>query len=507
VTGPQPGDPQSAERPAIGRLTVEHGVIDLDGAPPPGETVHIALQAAVLTAHAEPGAALLDWFAAHRHEPLTWDPADTSTLVRLLRTHGPSGWQLLETTGVLERALPEIAAALHRRRAATTGSAEPLSVFRFRVAERLDDLAIETGHPSDDLVLAGLVVDGCSEAASPQPCWSSLLDRLLPQAEAVRISAIVSDARLLRASANDPRGFEEREILQLATHLGSTAHTGAAYQLALALGALTTNNRGTLDERRGLIDEAFDHPELTGSEATDLAAARRLTAQGMATDDAVIERLRFAPVSYVLSHTSEELAAQARLIDPLPLTGCVRVSVAPAGEPNRWTIAVACRDARALLAHLTGVLTRRGLDIIDATIGTWPDGAVLDSFVVQSTDAPSPSELADDFERSLRRRLRSPVGIDLIAEFNNEVLPWHTVCDVKGPDQPGALLAISAAFARAKVVVYSARIATTEHTIEDRFTISDRLGRKLDAPSIERVERALAGEWKSMGSSDVVGRS
>ena len=506
MTGPQHGDPQPTVRPAAGWLSVEHGVVSLHGAPPPSETIHLALHAAVLTAHASPSAELLEWFSAHHQQPLTWDSADTPSLVRLLRTHEPSGWQLLESTGVLERALPEIAAAIRRRRADTESLDSP-TAFRFRVAERLDDLAIETGHPSDDLVMAGLVVDVCSEAPAPRACWSTLLDRLLPAGEARRISAIVSDARLLRASADDPRGFEEREILQLATHLGSTSHTRDAYQLALALGALATGNRGALDERLGLIDQVFDNPELSGNDASGLAATRRLTAQRIATDDAVIERLRFAPVSYVLSHTSEELAEQARLIDPLPLAGCVRVAVAPACEPNRWTIAVACHDASALLAHLTGVLTRRGFGIIDATIGTWPDGAVLDSFVVQSTVTPNASELAGDFERSLRRRLRAPAGIDLIAEFNNEVLPWHTVCDVKGPDQPGALLAISAAFARAKVVVYSARIATTEHTIQDRFTISDRLGRKLDAPSIERVQRALAGERMTTGSSGVVGRS
>ncbi len=482
-------------RPADGWLSVEHGVVGVHGAPPPSETIHLALHAAVLTTHALPSTELLEWFSTHRHEPLTWDRADTSSLVRLLRTHEPSGGQLLESTGVLERAIPEIAAAIRRRRADAENLDSP-TAFRFRVAERLDDLAIETGHPSDDLVLAGLVIDVCSEASAPRTCWSTLLDRLLPAAEARRISAIVSDARLLRASADDPRGFEEREILQLATHLGSTAHTRDAYQLALALGALTTWDRVALDERLGLIDEVFDNPELTGSDATGLAAARRLTAQRMATDDVVIERLRFAPVSYVLSHTSEELADQARLIDPLPLPGCVRVAVAPEPEPNRWAIAVACRDANALLAHLTSVLTRRGFDIIDATIGTWPDGAVLDSFVVLSEDAPNASELAGDFESSLRRRLRAPAGIDLIADFNNEVLPWHTVCDVNGPDQPGALLSISAAFARAKVVVYSARISTTEQTIQDRFTISDRLGRKLDDPSIERVQRALAGEGK-----------
>ena len=483
---------QPTVRPAAGWLSVDHGVVHLHGAPPASETIHVALQAAVLTNHAQPGVELLDWFAAHRDEPLTWDHDDTPALVRLLRTHEPRGWHLLESTFVLERALPEIAAAMQRRRA-DIANLDPVGALRIRVAERLDDLAIESGLPSDDLVLAGLVSDVCNEAGGPHPCWSILLDRLVPASDAQRILAIVSDARLLRSSADDPQGFQQREVLQLATHLGSTDHTRDAYQLALALGALTISKRGVLDDRRVLIDEVFDDPQLTGADGTDLVAARRLTAQRMMTDEAGVERLRFAPVSYVLSHTPEELARQARLIDPLPRAGCVRVAVTPGGEADTRKIDVACRDTDALLAHLTEVLTGRGCDIVDATIGTWPDGGVLDTFVVIAASVPNAPELIKDFESSLRRPLRAPVVVGLIAEFNNEALPWHTVCDVRGPDQPGALLAVSAAFARARVVVHSARIATTDQTIRDRFTISDHLGRKLDDLSIERVQRALVG--------------
>lgn len=61
-------------------------------------------------------------------------------------------------------------------------------------------------------------------------------------------------------------------------------------------------------------------------------------------------------------------------------------------------------------------------------------------------------------------------------------------------DQPGGLLAISAAFARATVIVYTARIATGEGIIHDRFTISDRVGRKLDPAAMDPAQRALAGE-------------
>jgi hypothetical protein len=68
VTGPQPGDPQPAVRPADGWLSVDHGVVGVQGAPPPSETIHLALHAAALTAHALPSVELLEWFSAHRHE-------------------------------------------------------------------------------------------------------------------------------------------------------------------------------------------------------------------------------------------------------------------------------------------------------------------------------------------------------------------------------------------------------------------------------------------------------
>ncbi len=153
----------------------------------------------------------------------------------------------------------------------------------------------------------------------------------------------------------------------------------------------------------------------------------------------------------------------------------------------------ACRDSDALLAHLTDALTTSGLDIVDATIATWPDGAVLDVFVVKSRP-PRRAGAVGGVEAGLRKPLRAPIAVGLIAEFDNDALPWHTACDVIGPDQPGGLLAISAAFARAKVIVHTAHIATGEGIIHDRFTISDRVGRKLDPASMDRVQRALAGE-------------
>jgi len=491
-------DTPAAEEPPGGWLAVAGGEVILRATAPVALTVPIALRTAAMAVDARPSDELLDWFGRHRLAPLTWDPADTPALVRLLRSSNPRSWRFLDITGVLDRALPEVAQAMQRRRA-DISDLDPIGALRFTVVDRLDDLSIELGLSSDDLVIAALAADVCAEAPTGAACGFDLAVRLVAETEAERIASIVSDAHVLRGGSSHRDQLDEREVLQMATHLASARHARDAYTLALALGPLPRWQREALDERLALILQALDHPELTSGEANNLAAARRTAAQHLVDDADVngksaIERLEFASNSYLLSHQPEELARQARLVEPLPRSGVVRVSVSPEPEPDRWKIDVASRDSSALLAHLAEGLTDAGLDIAAATIATWPDGAVLDSFVVRSTTRPSAKALAGTFEAHLRKPLKHVEMPALTLTFDNTAHPWHTTCVVAGPDQPGALLAVSAAFAAANVVVHAARIANNESGINDRFSLSDRLGRKLDTEAMDRVRRALAGE-------------
>jgi len=488
-----PADLDITEEPTEGWLTTSNGEIRLNGTPPLSLSVPLALRTAALTGSARPSAGLLDWFARHRHSALGWDPDDTAALVRLLRMDNPRAWRFLDVTGVLERALPEIAAAMSHRRA-DIGDLDPIGALRFPVVDRLDDLAPVLGMASNDLVIAALTADVCVEADDAAQCSLSLARRLVPEAEAERIASIVADAQLLRAGVHDPDSFDQREVLQLATHLASPAHARDAYELALALGQLPRWQREALDERLNLVVKALEHPEVTGNEANNLAASRRVAAERLLEEAAPIERLRFASNAYLLSHEPAELARQARLVEPLPRSGVVRVAVSPEPEPDHWKVDVACRDTDGLLARLTDVLTEYGVNIGGAAIATWPDGAVLDSFIVLSRERPSAKALALAFEARIRKALQPIAMPDLNLTFDNEALPWHTSVVATGPDQPGALLAVSTAFAAAKVMVHTARIATDEARVNDRFAVSDRLGRKLDAAAMDRVRRALAGE-------------
>jgi [protein-PII] uridylyltransferase len=158
---------------------------------------------------------------------------------------------------------------------------------------------------------------------------------------------------------------------------------------------------------------------------------------------------------------------------------------------------IATRDTKGLLARIAGVLAERGLDIVTADLATWPDGAVLDSFMVRSSARPSAEMLVFDLERSLRaglpepRRLGREGGASLRLDLDNDAHPWHSVVTLSGPDQPGLLRTVAAAMAKANVRVHHARVSTVDGGVADRFEVSDRHGRKISSHALERVRALL----------------
>jgi len=259
------------------------------------------------------------------------------------------------------------------------------------------------------------------------------------------------------------------------------------------MGGLSRRHTDMLAALYEQLGEILDHPELGGREAGNLAGSRLKAAQRLAASPEVVERLGHASISYLLSHDPIELARQARLVEPLPRTGVVRVAVSPDPEPDLWRIDIACRDAKGLLARLASVLADEHLPVTYASIATWPDGAVVDTFTVRAGTRPRAKQLAEAMERALKEPLPNRAMSGLQLSFDSESMPWHTVCMVSGPDQPGTLEAVTAAFAAADVVVHTARVATIDGVIADRFTLSDRLGRKLDHAAEQRICKALEG--------------
>lgn len=225
------------------------------------------------------------------------------------------------------------------------------------------------------------------------------------------------------------------------------------------------------------------------------AAAVRLTGD----DDAVAARIGVAPAGYLLVHHPSDVVRQCALLTPVPAPGEVRVVVTPGRGPDRWHLDVGARDRPGLLAAFTGALADRQVDVVQAVLATWDDGAALEAFVVRSAAAPDATALQAALVASLRRPLSSPPVPDAVVRFDRDASSLYTGCEVRAADRPGLLHAFAVAIAAAGADVHAAQVTTAAGVACDRFDLSDGTGRKL-TPSQEDAIRTLVG-------SGVAGRS
>lgn len=467
--------------------------IVLRGRPAPRHTIPIALEVARLAPHATPDSSVVDWFGERTNIELTWSPADTEGLMSVLRTGDARSLRFLDVTGVLERALPEVASALARRRA-DPGELDPTRVLQLPTVQRVGERGDRT------TLLGALVADVCS-TGDPN-CAEELAARLDPESKS-EIVAAVRGAVLLDGAIGNPDALGERNVLQLAEHLGSVHILHAAHQLAAASIDGDEWRLADLAEIRDRVFDTLAHPELLGGTDTLVGTRRRqaLAALGPFSDPAR-ERLEEASPSFLVSHDPSELARQAALLGVLPRRGVVRIVVEDMPEPGTWRIDVSSRDRPGLLARITDTLAEAGLDVVAASLATWPDGGVLDSFVVHAATTPDPGQLTERMERRLRGRINLASLHDLTVTFDDGASPWHTQCTVTGTDRPGLLAAITGALDRAKIDVHAATLVRcdgcdADGTDETRpgilncFQITDRHGEKLGPAGRRAVLKAF----------------
>lgn len=493
--------PKRAPTPAPpgGWLTV-NGEIGLAGDPPDEDGLVVALDAARLVVRAGPSGELLDWLGDVDLGAATWDGRATSRFLALLREGSIRSWRFLEASEVLERSLPELAEAVRRRRA-DPFVLDPAHVLRFELVERLRELLTSDAraaavferlrHPEQP-TLAALVLAVAGESGDPADLARQLSDRLRLGAVAEEeLADLVSDHGLLRAASQRLEGLDEEPVLQLASHVATPERARSLYLLSLAYGELETYERNRLDELLTRVLGVLSHPELTGARAGSVVEQRRAEALRLVGDaPGATARVRRAPRGYLLAHPAGDIARHAELLDPLPRKGSVRAVAAPLGSAQA-RVEIGARNRPGLLAAVSGVLAARGLDVLEASAATWPDGAAVESFRVR-TQAPTAEalvaigDLESAIEEALRRSPTSEPAPDLELTFDDVASPWHTICEVRGQDRHGLLHIITVGFMASDVTVHSARVATKGGLAIDRFEVTDTEGRKLD----EARERA-----------------
>jgi hypothetical protein len=496
----RPAHEAPSSEPAGGWLQRDDGVVDVAGRPPDRFALPLALEAAQGVVDARPGPALLDWLSGLPDERLRWDDGATRQLLVLLRNGNARSWRFLETTGVLERSLPELAEVLRRRRA-DPFVVDPGHVLRFALVDRLRELAADEGalggrarieHP-EWVLLAALIIDCAGEDDPPVQLARRLVQRLdLGAAAEQEVALLVGDSSLLRAAAARVDGLTQDSVLQVAAHLERPERARALYLLSLALGDLDPWERQRLDDLVDRILAVLEDPALTGLEARNLVERRQAEAIRLAGDRRVAERIEHAPRGYVLAQHPPDIVRQAALLEPLPARGRARVAVAP-HAPHEYRIEVASRDAPGLLATVTGVLAAQGLDVQDAIVATWPDGGAFESFRVRAPRSPDARTIEDSVVTDLGRPLESPPDPDAEVHFDDEGSPWYTRCEVRGPDRRGLLHTITVGLAKAGASVHSARVLTEHGQAIDRFELTDRRGNKLDDATKAAVREAIQG--------------
>jgi UTP:GlnB (protein PII) uridylyltransferase len=272
------------------------------------------------------------------------------------------------------------------------------------------------------------------------------------------------------------------------------------------MGALEQWERDRLDDLLARLLAVLNQPDLTGRRAGSALESRRAEALRLTTTDIAADRVRHAPRAYLLAQSAETAARHAQLLDPAPRRGRLRVTVTTIGN-DLGRVEVAALDQPGLLAAVTGVLASRRIDVVEAAAVTWPDGAVVESYTVRTVVAFSTAVgTATHLEQAILDALRTPVAAepapDLGIDFDSDASPWYTLCEVRGPDRPGLLHAVTLGFAAANVTVHSARIETVGGVVIDRFDLTDPEGRKLDGDLRRTVREAI---WSGRGTAEAPG--
>ena len=481
--------------------------------PPVREVLPVALDAALLMETVDPSIELTTWItsASRTGDALRWDAESTAAFLCIVRSGTGRTWRFLETTALLDRALPELSEAFARRRTDPL-RLDPSGVHRWELLDRTRQLLVGGRHDRPDdpvassearrltqpdrLLLAALLVEMVEDLPNADAAARSVLDRLtLDPDDRVAVAGLVSDRELIRAAALRADGLHEDSVLRIAAHLGSHEQARALYVLSIAIDDLEAWEAALITELHRLVQASLDLPALAGRDTLSLLDRTRDRALSLVTDSPrVADRIAAAPLAYLLTEDPVAVARHARLLEPLAPRQSFRVSVV-AETLAVWRLEIAARDQLGLLALVTGVLERAQLDVVDAVLATWGDGAALQAFRVRTGVVgltPDPEAIHRALLAAQNENIVSAPVADATVSFDDAGSPWHTISEVRATDRRGLLHALAVAFAAAGADVHSARITTNDSMALDRFDVTDRIGRKLEEDTKAAIRLALS---------------
>lgn len=421
------------------------------------------------------------------------DAPTRQALLGLVVAGNERSWRMLTVTGVLDRALPELAEVFDE--AGHESFADPLVAFRWPRVQRLR----EEGVIDPVLLLGALALDATGDTHHEAVAVAIATgERLgLAGADLAAIGSLVGDAELLVAGARRPDGLDEEPVQTLAAHLESAERVDRLARLTIAGGELEEWECERIEALAGLVGEVLASEAVEGTVSVLDLERRRADALELLGSPGEAESLRLvheAPRAYLLRNDAATVARHAtRRAQPVGRSE-VRVFVDPIDAIDladvgvrEWRVEFVARDRLGLLAREARALSEFRADVLDATVVTWPGGRALSSFRIRSSAAPDGSALAARMRELLILPLAAAPTDELELAFDDHGSPWHTRCTARGPNRLGVLAAVTTAFAVAGASVHSATIAGDSDRVEDVFELTNSRGAKLD----DRVKRRI----------------
>ena len=477
--------------------------------PPDELAVPLALDAAVPLARRRPSPELLDWLADAAPVARRGRRTLTSTLLDVIERGNARSWRFLETTACSTRPCPSWPRP--SRRAGDDGvlarpaRQPPLrehgaaaDARRRRPARRVEIRQLE--HV-DRVLLAAFLVDALEDEPDPWRTARGLLDPPRPRRRGPR-----------------PRRARPRRATATCSGRRPTSPAASARSASLAAGRPPRHARagpGALRARARCAPRAA-----SAGSSQRLRELHDLVQAVLADDDARRQRgpeprraapargrPRCSPASPGALERLEPRAARLRAAHavrrPWPATpGCSTRrrprAAARAGRRRRTTGLVGRRGlagpTRASWPPSPGARRASGSSVDDAVLATWPDGAVLDSFLVRADGAHRRRRRC---ARRDRGRADEPLASSPLPDAERRGRPAAprrgTPCArCACTDRPGLLAALATAFAAAgiEVQVAPASPPTTGWSI-DRFEVTDRAGAKLSGEQVDTFRAAL----------------
>jgi len=479
------------QEPAGGWVRRVDDSVTLHGNPPSHRVLHVALETALQAIDATTSDELTDWISAHAAAAVGHTDADTTQLFLDALTRGNARtWRLLDATGVLRVAVPELAAAFDARRS-NASQLDPGRAFGLPTVEAARRRVGKVTPGDCALIVAALMCDIADDDidATRVPTRLALSEHMVRASSAL----MVSSALIVSAVHAEPFEDDPRLHSQLANYLADPVMVEQCRILCELRHSFEDWQYASLLQITIGVQAMLAHPELLDGVDDTLESLRRREAIELVRDQPARDRITEADAQFILSHDAPTIADLASFAEPAPGNGDVRVRVRPSDRHNHWVVTIACRDARALLARIAGALSTNGLGIVSASLATWGDNVVVDNFVVHSLSAPDEQSISRELRKALAsrglRRAPSNESNGLHFTVDNMLHPAHTVVMVSGPDRIGALQAIASTFARERVVVLHARITTNDGQINDRFEVCDSHGLKLSPRTVARLQR------------------